>query len=50
MAVLLVEQKLQIALDISQRVYVMGRGEIVFEGAPDTLRNNAAIRREWLEI
>lgn len=49
-AVLLVEQKLQIALDISRRIYVMGRGEIVFEGEPDALRNNAFIRREWLEI
>lgn len=50
MAVLLVEQKLQIALDISRRIYVMGRGEIVFEGEPDALRDDAAIRREWLEI
>ena len=50
MGVLLVEQKLQIALDISRRAYVMGRGEIVFEGEPDALRNNMRVRREWLEI
>ena len=49
-SILLVEQKLAIALDISQRVYVMGHGAIVFEGTPDALRNNAAIRREWLEV
>jgi branched-chain amino acid transport system ATP-binding protein len=49
-AVLLVEQKLQIALDISARVYVMGHGAIVFEGAPAELKANAAIRREWLEV
>jgi branched-chain amino acid transport system ATP-binding protein len=49
-SVLLVEQKLAIALDISQRVYVMGHGSIVFEGTPDTLRQNDAIRREWLEV
>lgn len=49
-SVLLVEQKLTIALDISQRVCVMGHGRIVFEGSPDELRRNDAIRREWLEV
>ncbi len=49
-SVLLVEQKLAIALEISQRVYVMGHGSIVFEGTPDALRANAAIRKEWLEV
>ena len=49
-SVLLVEQKLAIALDISQRVLVMGRGNIVFEGTPAELRANAAIRKEWLEV
>jgi branched-chain amino acid transport system ATP-binding protein len=48
--VLLVEQKLAIALEISQRVYVMGHGAIVFEGSPADLRTNAAVRREWLEV
>ncbi|QDZ27807.1 ABC transporter ATP-binding protein [Noviherbaspirillum sp. UKPF54] len=49
-SVLLVEQKLDIAMKISQRVYVMGHGSIVFEGTPDELRANAAIRKEWLEV
>ena len=49
-AILLVEQKLAIALDLSERLYVMGRGQIVFEGTPAELRANAAIRREWLEV
>ena len=49
-SVLLVEQKLAIALDISQRVYVMGRGTIVFEGTPAELRENAIVRKEWLEV
>lgn len=49
-SVLLVEQKLDIAMKISQRVYVMGHGSIVFEGTPDDLRANAPIRREWLEV
>jgi branched-chain amino acid transport system ATP-binding protein len=49
-SVLLVEQKLAIAMEISQRVYVMGHGAIVFEGTPDDLRSDAATRREWLEV
>ena len=50
LAILLVEQKLSIALDISQRVYVMGRGHIVFEGSPAALAAADAVRREWLEL
>lgn len=49
-SILLVEQKLAIALDISERLYVMGHGRIVFEGAPRDLRENAAMRKEWLEV
>jgi branched-chain amino acid transport system ATP-binding protein len=49
-SVLLVEQKLAIALEISQRVYVMGHGSIVFEGSPEDLRKNENIRKEWLEV
>jgi branched-chain amino acid transport system ATP-binding protein len=49
-AILLVEQKLTIALTISRRVYVMGHGRIVFEGTPDDLRRNDAVRKEWLEV
>ena len=48
--ILLVEQKLDIALAISQRLYVMGHGEIVFEGTPASLAANAQVRREWLEV
>ncbi|HEX7044966.1 MAG TPA: ABC transporter ATP-binding protein [Burkholderiales bacterium] len=49
-AILLVEQKLTIALDISHRLYVMGQGQVVFEGTPEDLRENDAIRKEWLEV
>jgi branched-chain amino acid transport system ATP-binding protein len=49
-SILLVEQKLAIALDISERLYVMGHGAIVFEGRPGDLRSNAAMRKEWLEV
>ena len=49
-SVLLVEQKLTIALQVSQRCLVMGHGQIVFEGTPDALKANAEVRREWLEV
>jgi branched-chain amino acid transport system ATP-binding protein len=49
-AILLVEQKLTIAMRISQRLYVMGHGRIVFEGTPADIDANPDIRREWLEV
>ncbi len=49
-AILMIEQKLTIALAISHRLYVMGHGRIVFEGAPGDLAANDAVRREWLEV
>ncbi len=50
LSILLVEQKLDIALDIAARAYVLGRGEIVFAGTPAELRANDAIRRTWIEV
>jgi branched-chain amino acid transport system ATP-binding protein len=49
-AILLVEQKLTIALTVSRRVYVMGHGRVVFEGTPDDLRRHEVVRKEWLEV
>ncbi|MGD9138196.1 MAG: ABC transporter ATP-binding protein [Desulfobacterales bacterium] len=49
-SVLLVEQKLSIALNISQRIYIMGHGKIVYEGTPDDLKADESIRKEWLEV
>ena len=49
-AILLIEQKLTIALAISRRLYVMGQGRIVFEGTAAELRDNPAVRSEWLEV
>ena len=49
-AILLIEQKLTIALAISHRLYVMGQGRIVFEGSAAELRDNGAVREEWLEV
>jgi branched-chain amino acid transport system ATP-binding protein len=49
-SILLIEQKLTIAMQISQRVYVMGHGHMVFHGTPDDLKVNKLIRQEWLEV
>ncbi len=49
-AILLVEQKLAIALRISRRLYVMGHGRIVFEGDTASLKANETVRKEWLEV
>ena len=49
-SILLVEQKLTIALKISQRVFVMGHGSVVFSGTADDFNANENIRKEWLEV
>ena len=49
-SILLVEQKLTIALRISKRLYVMGHGRIVFEGSAADLKANEGVRKEWLEV
>jgi branched-chain amino acid transport system ATP-binding protein len=49
-SILLVEQKLTIALKISHRLYVMGHGQMVYEGTPASLRDAEAVRKEWLEV
>jgi len=49
-AVLLIEQKLTIALDVSDRCLVMGQGRVVFDGTPAALLADAAVQREWLAV
>ena len=48
--VLLIEQKLGIAMELADRVLVMGRGRLVFDGTPDRFLASPDIRREWLEV
>ena len=50
LSVLLIEQKLTIAMDISDRCLVMGHGSVVFSGTPHALRLDQAVRKEWLEV
>ncbi|AOS79153.1 MULTISPECIES: ABC transporter ATP-binding protein [Hydrogenophaga] len=49
-SVLLIEQKLTIAMRISDRALVMGHGSIVFDGTPEQLKADPAVRKEWLEV
>lgn len=49
-SVLLMEQKLTVAMDISDRCCVMGHGRVVFDGTPDELWQNSDVRKEWLEV
>ena len=49
-AILLVEQKLDIALRISRRVVVMGHGRIVHQSSPQELLANEAVCQEWLGV
>ena len=49
-SILLVEQKLTIAFNLSEKLYVMGHGKIVYEGTPKEIKNNQSIIKEWLEV
>jgi branched-chain amino acid transport system ATP-binding protein len=49
-SILLVEQKLTIALKISHRLYVMGHGRIVFEGTVPEFNADTKVRQDWLEV
>ena len=50
LSVVLVEQKLAIALKVSTRVCVMGHGRIVFEGTPEALTSDEKLVSEWLAV
>ena len=49
-AILLVEQKLTIAFKLSNRLYVMGHGKIVYEGTSKEILKNNNVIKEWLEV
>lgn len=50
MGVLLIEQKLSLAMAIADRCAVMGHGRVVFGGTPVQLLQAHVVRREWLEV
>ena len=50
MSMVLIDQKLSFALAISDRILVMGHGEVVFNGSPQAFDQHPEIRRAWLEV
>ena len=48
--VLLVEQKLPLVMGLAQRIYIMSKGTIQWEGTPEGLREQEDIRKEYLEV
>ncbi len=47
-AVILVEQHALAALEVTDRVYVLDKGRVVYEGASQTLRDDPALRQRLL--
>ena len=47
---LLVEQNVHFALQLADRAYVLGRGQVQWQGAAATLRNNPEIQATWLGV
>jgi branched-chain amino acid transport system ATP-binding protein len=50
LAVLLVEQNTRLALEATQRVYLIEKGAIKHEGRSSDLRNDAAVRLRYLGV
>jgi ABC-type branched-subunit amino acid transport system ATPase component len=48
--ILLIEQNLPLALSLADHVYVMNKGAIVFEGAPDELSNAPDVQSTYLGV
>lgn len=49
-SVLLIEQKLNMAMQIADHVYVMGHGRTVFSGSPEELKVDHDTCKAWLEV
>jgi branched-chain amino acid transport system ATP-binding protein len=48
-AIVLMEQKLDLVPALADQVLVLGRGEVVFEGTPRALQQAPQVRSLWLE-
>ena len=49
-SILLVEHAMDVALGLADRTYVMSKGEVVFHGTGEELRENTEVRKKYLEI
>ena len=50
LSILLVEQNYHLALEVADRVYVMNKGQIVYEGTPATLARDEVVKRRYLGV
>ena len=50
LAMVVMEQKLALALHIAHRAVVIGHGQVVFDGTPLELANRPSICQEWLGV
>ncbi|MEB3100160.1 ABC transporter ATP-binding protein [Ferviditalea candida] len=48
LSILMVEQNIAMALKVADRVYILSKGQVVFEGTPDDLRNNTEVKVQYL--
>jgi len=49
-SVLLIEQKLTMALQVADRCAVMGHGQVVWTSSPAEMQGNAPLQQEWLQV
>ncbi len=50
LSILLVEQNYHLALQVADRVYVMNKGQIVYEGTPASLQGDENVKRRYLGV
>jgi branched-chain amino acid transport system ATP-binding protein len=50
LSILLVEQNYHLALGVADRVYVMSKGQVVYEGTPTALAANEEVKRRYLGV
>jgi len=49
-SILMVEHNLKVALSLADRVYLMGKAHIGFNGSVEELRDNRQVREKYLEV
>jgi len=50
LTILLVEQNFRVATDLADRVYVLGRGQVRWQGSSAALKTDRAVQQQWLGV
>ena len=50
LAIVLVEQNLPLALSVADTAYIISKGQVVYYGSPNELRDNEALRTKYLGV